>query len=368
MATVRSCCRCNRNGRCGNCSCRKAGNSCQSCLPGRLGYCTNQTASASVATQNLPRGVHLDNSNTSITSSQVTLTAEPNHEASDLNTVEGIKMGSSFESSPDQSEGSPISALPVFEPMVSPTFTWGERDSESTIASIESAYSEVMHWKKQLFPVPWGNAGSAFISELAHLYKAYAERTTLECITLKVAAIMPGLLLQKPHRSSKHKEHKECLERRLKLWKEGDFEALLAEGRTLQLYQTKRIPHRMVYNLGKLDLLFAKKMFEGKVKDALRLLTDEAGSGVLDPKDKISYGDTTMTVLDALKDKHPEGKPASKNAFLTENNQAVVHPVIFDKINTSLIRSTVLRTMGLAGSSGMDVKSWRRIYTFYKRE
>ena len=68
-----------------------------------------------------------------------------------------------------------------------------------------------------------------------------------------------------------------------------------------------------------------------------------------------------MTVLDALKGKHPEGKPASKSVLLPVNNQAIVHPDIFDKINASLIRFTVLH-------SGMDVKSWRRIGKFYKRE
>ena len=74
--------------------------------------------------------------------------------------------------------------------MASPTFTWGDYDSETTIFCITSAYTEVMHWKKRLFPVPWGNVGSAFISELARLYKAYAERSTLECIALKSDVIL----------------------------------------------------------------------------------------------------------------------------------------------------------------------------------
>ena len=51
-----------------------------------------------------------------------------------------------------------------------------------------------MHWKKkQLFPVPWGSVGSAFVSELARLYRAYAERSPLECIAMKAIAILPSL-------------------------------------------------------------------------------------------------------------------------------------------------------------------------------
>ena len=46
----------------------------------------------------------------------------------------------------------------------------------------------------------------------------------------------------------------------------------------------------------------------------------------------------------------------------------MVHPVIFDKINASLIRSTVLRTVGSFSPSGMDAKSCSRICTFYKRK
>ena len=41
-------------------------------------------------------------------------------------------------------------------------------------------------------------------------------------------------------------------------------------------------------------------MSEGKMKDTLRLLMNEAGGGVLDPNDKISYRDTIITVLDTL--------------------------------------------------------------------
>ena len=40
-----TCCRCNRTGVCRNCSCKKSGNPCTSCLPGRLGNCVNHTAS-----------------------------------------------------------------------------------------------------------------------------------------------------------------------------------------------------------------------------------------------------------------------------------------------------------------------------------
>ena len=46
--------------------------------------------------------------------------------------------------------------------------------------------------------------------------------------------IMPNLLLQKPSKTSKSKEHKLSLERRLYLRKNGEFEELLFESKTIQ--------------------------------------------------------------------------------------------------------------------------------------
>ena len=50
-----SCCRCNRSGRCRNCSCVKNGIFCQGCLPQRLGNCSNTTMLTSNQEQQPPR-------------------------------------------------------------------------------------------------------------------------------------------------------------------------------------------------------------------------------------------------------------------------------------------------------------------------
>ena len=46
--------------------------------------------------------------------------------------------------------------------------------------------------------------------------------------------VMPVLLLQKPHPSSKSRGHVACLHRRLDSWKTGDINTLMIEGRTIQ--------------------------------------------------------------------------------------------------------------------------------------
>ena len=152
-----------------------------------------------------------------------------------------------------------------------------------------------MHWKKRLFPEPWGNVGSAFISELARLYGAYAERSTLECIALKATAILPSLLLQKPHAKSKHKEHKDCLKRRMKLWKNGDFDALITKGRILQRNLKGKTLRSTIFGSDNPEMLFANRMFDGNVKDAVHLLSKNTEGEVLNPSDKITCGNNTTT-------------------------------------------------------------------------
>lgn len=43
--------------------------------------------------------------------------------------------------------------------MPEPDFLWGERDGVMFCNLIESAYSEVVHWKHNIFMIPSGKAG-----------------------------------------------------------------------------------------------------------------------------------------------------------------------------------------------------------------
>ena len=118
--------------------------------------------------------------------------------------------------------------------MADPLFTWGECDSVCFINKLNAAYKEAVHWRPNVFKVPYGKVGKCFASELARLFKAFATGSAMECIALKAAVLLPILLLQKPTRRSKAKVHSSCLERRLNTWLRGDLDELLKEGRTIQ--------------------------------------------------------------------------------------------------------------------------------------
>ena len=80
--------------------------------------------------------------------------------------------------------------------------------------------------------------------ELPSLFLAFATESSIESIALQAATILPNLLLQKSNHTSKSKEHVTCLERRLGVWKNGDLNELILEGRALQKRLLKTHPPR----------------------------------------------------------------------------------------------------------------------------
>ena len=225
-----------------------------------------------------------------------------------------------------------------------------------------------MHWKRNLFKVPSGKAGKAFTRELSRMFSAYAERSALESVAMKAAMTMPALLLQKPNAKSKAKEHTSHLERRLKLWLDGKLDELLYEGRTIQQRLTRRMPPQQKSD-DQTARTFAKLMMEGKVRAALRLVTEGNNGGPLPLHHPVNTCDpnSTHTVYDTLLEKHLPKRPAKRSAILTPTRPPdQPHPVLFDGIDGEIVRDTILKMDGAAGPSGLDAASWKRLCTSFK--
>lgn len=77
--------------------------------------------------------------------------------------------------------------------------------------AFDDAYSQVVHWRPNLFKIPSGACGKQFVVELTRLFNAFALESDSESIALKAAMTLPSLMLQKPHAKSKTKEHISCL-------------------------------------------------------------------------------------------------------------------------------------------------------------
>jgi len=89
------------------------------------------------------------------------------------------------------------------------SFQWGELSGSEfqDAVSSRSAYDEIVHWKHNLFPVPSGSSGKSPVLELSCLYQAYAEHSSLEAVALKACSVVVALVLRKPSRTSKNKDH-----------------------------------------------------------------------------------------------------------------------------------------------------------------
>jgi len=63
----------------------------------------------------------------------------------------------------------PYGNLPNYSPLSPPSFLWGDIPGFDFVDMINAAYDEAVHWRRNVFSVPVGKAGTQFVRELASL-------------------------------------------------------------------------------------------------------------------------------------------------------------------------------------------------------
>ena len=150
-------------------------------------------------------------------------------------------------------------------------YRWGNYDSDLFENNLNIVYEKIVYWRKNLFLLPSGKYGKAFINETTRLLNSWVDDSPLKNIAFKAIMIMPSLLLQKPSKESKAKDHVKALDRRMMLWHSGDLIELMNEGIAIQ----ERLPvHEKGKSIGEISRLFAKRMQKGNISSALKLLSD----------------------------------------------------------------------------------------------
>ena len=224
------------------------------------------------------------------------------------------------------------------------------------VTLIDNAYDEIVQWRKNLFKLPSGNAAKEFIAELTKWLEHFNRGTDFEGIALKVFTILPNVIMQKPSKDSKAKDHVKKVEDRLKSWKEGKISELLRESRIIQerLKSNKKPP---VKDIAK---SFANLMFTGRVNAALKLLSDESENGV-------------HTITDDIRNelllKHPKPASICEGALLHGPIDNIIQSY-FDVIDESMVLKAVSLTKGGSGPSHLDAEQYRHILSSpkYKKE
>ena len=155
--------------------------------------------------------------------------------------IEKISQSSDGVKKVDFDKRSNTANLPSYERMLAiPMKIWTITGSEF-ITVVEISY-EVIKWRKNIFKIPSGRSSKDLVNELTYWLDQYNRETEFHGVALKVFMLLPSLLLQKPSKNSKAKDHLVKLGERLNLWKEGKLNELLREGRTIQkrLLSTKQ--------------------------------------------------------------------------------------------------------------------------------
>ena len=189
-------------------------------------------------------------------------------------------------------------------------------------------------------------AGKAFMEELTIWIKQL--KLEFGSKALKAFMVFPAFILQNPSATSKSKEHSAAIERRLRLWRQGNLDLLLKEVRFIQGKFVNSKKARTVEDISK---VFAKLVFQGKLSVVIKLLDSESSTGLLN---------LTPEVLEGLKEKHPEEADIADESLLYGPID-YIPPGVFDLIDEKMIFDAATKTKGSAGQSRMDTELYRRI-------
>ncbi|KAL5266795.1 hypothetical protein ACHWQZ_G003996 [Mnemiopsis leidyi] len=214
---------------------------------------------------------------------------------------------------------------------------------------MDACYDSIVRWKKNFFLLPRGNSGKHFIVELTRLINLYNNDTLMKAISLKSVMIFLPLMLQKPSKNSKARDHAKYLSKRLDMWKAGNIQGLLDEANEIQ----KRLVSSRRANDFNLTKKFTNLILKGKLSQASRLINRDRG-GLL----KIDE-----SVKSILLEKHPEGQPINRDALETNDTYVAqrVQEVIFEQIDGDMVEKAALRTEGSGGPTLIDSDCWKRI-------
>ena len=157
--------------------------------------------------------------------------------------------------------------------------------------------------------------------------------------------IMPKLILQKSSKNVKAKVIKEVMERRIKKWKENEFEFLYQEANTIQ----SRLKDSSSNN-GEKGMVesFRHLMTTGKIRAALKVIDNGKSNGILE---------INRDTIEKLHPKHPKGQDTQLDMIL-HGPIKDVNPVIYEEITSDLIKNMASRVKGTAGPSKMDADQW----------
>ena len=314
MASVR-CCQCNGSkARCTRCTCAKRNSPCVSCRPGPMDQCMNRTNVHALTNHTNGSSVE-QSSNTlvpsppllSSSSSSPPLLPSPVVSSHDsTQPVEGYFLNES-----EQNEMM-LSAYGSTMDTRSSTCTFQSHSEISLNQSWFLKWKSVIQLSGRHYDLPRGSCGRKYIGVLCDEIKHLAQRN----YPSERVIVFSSVILQRDSLVKKSKVICCMLIRRLSLWCEGKSDLLIQEAircdRSFHRNAAHKLQNRNDSNIH-ITKVFTRLMLRGNIRAAVRWLTERSKGNVLLPTDsmKLKTGDSenSITVIDALKLKHPAPHP-----------------------------------------------------------
>ena len=333
-------------GNCSRCSCSVSGSRCTNCYPARKGRCINQPSPAltsesdNILQTNGPDvncracRTYGPRANSEIFSDVITQLEQsqlffPERQMS----FADMKMCQAFGATLMHSVGRGVKDV------------WSKR------------WSVIASFRCRQYDLPGGSVGREFVSLLSEEVSKLANG---EFRSERLVVFM-SVLLQRDPLVKKGADVRRLLRRRMDLWRESQVTELLCEAERCSQQLPK--PREGKQGDDHTIRVFTRLMLRGQVRSAVRWMTERLSStsgGVLHPS--APAGTAGKTVLEVLKEKHPEPREAIERAFLSCDE---LPPLVDVDITAAHVEKVARQIQGSAGPGGTMALQWQRFLLGY---
>ncbi|CEM17616.1 unnamed protein product [Vitrella brassicaformis CCMP3155] len=351
--------RCKRKGKKRGCPCFEKGKKCTNCRSCDLGICENRepedntfTAEESNFPSTHPRAFHSDESSLRCGSAAYVPPKCASCHIRPASSSKGICYACL--SNGAEPLHRPPPAIPLAPPAGPPTSSFvQERIHEAFGATDFNQQSNLMdtdwqRWHARLGPLRgclWDPPGASG-KRLARLLATEGRRWREEQLpSERVLICACTILYRAPDVTGE--DIAETVERRMDQWEKGDFEQLVQEAERNNAFLATRPVGKDDANEATLRQ-FRRLIDKGKVRQAVRLLTEREGGGALDPNDLAEADPAGRTVREVLESKHPAQSDPDPSCFLDRP----LPPLTQVEITANHIERAARATKGGAGPVG----------------
>ena len=362
------CCNCNgEHAKCLRCVCARAKKPCTSCHPSNHGHCQNKgslsqlncfvvaesQSKLQIDVQQLPSfqpSCQLSAISRSSLSDDLVII---NNKSEDQVNVNNSSFQSPESITPRLSARDELKLPHQFTEDVKMRQAFGVPLTRNT--GIDDDDTWCKRWKKivstrcSYYDLPGGAVGREFIDILT-------QEVSMLCrvrVRSERFIVFIGIMLQRDNMVKKGCDIRRLLRRRIQAWKTDMYDDLLFEFNRCSKQQPKSF--HTTSNEQHILKVFSHLMLKGQVRAAVRWLTERADKGgVLDISTYTNDG--PKTVLDVLKEKHPDPAQSSAEAFLSCSE---LSPLIDVDITGSHVEKVARQIQGSAGPGGSTASHWQ---------